>query len=91
MWYVIAYLTVIEGSINGKVVDVGVHDRRHLSLLHGADLAVGVHDKDGDILLPSQSVDGGRTSISTCSANDGQMLPVASDLALVPPHKEVFE
>jgi hypothetical protein len=72
-------------------VDVGVHDSRHLRLLDGADLAVRVHDEDGHILLAAQAVDGRRAGITTCRANDGQMLPVASGLALVLADEEVLE
>jgi hypothetical protein len=72
-------------------VYVGVEDRGHLCLLYRADLAVGEHDEDRHILLSAQTVDGSRASVTTCCANDGQVLPVATCLVLVPADEEVFE
>ena len=85
------YLTIVECAIHGQVVYVGVHDGRHLRLLDGTDLAMGVHDEHRYILLATQTVDGSRTSITTGGANDGQVLPLASSLVLVPAYEEVLE
>jgi hypothetical protein len=54
----IAYLAVVERAVHGQIVHVGIHDRRHLRFLDSADLSVRVHDEDGHILLPSQTIDG---------------------------------
>ena len=70
---------------------IGIEDRGHLRLLYRADLAVREHYEDRHILLSAQTVDGSRASVTTCCANDGQMLPVATCLVLVPADEEVFE
>lgn len=85
------HLAVVESAVNGQVVNVGIEDSGHLSLLNRADLALGVHDEDRDVLLAAQTVDGSRTSISTGSTNNGQVLSVGALLALVHAHKEVLE
>jgi hypothetical protein len=72
-------------------VYVGIEDRGHLRLLYRANLALGEHDEDRHILLSAQTVDGSRASITACCANDGQVLPVATCLVLVPADEEVFE
>lgn len=91
MYYFCTYLAIVESAVYCQVVDIGVNDGRHLGFLDGADLAVREHDEDGDILLSAQTIDGGRTSIATCSTNDSQMFPIAALLALVLAHEEVFE
>ena len=70
---------------------VGIEDCGHLRLLDRADLALREHDEDRHILLSTQTVDGSRASVTTCCANDGQVLPVAACLVLVPADEEVFE
>lgn len=40
------YLAVIKGSLDSKVVDVGIQAGCHLCLLDGADAALGVQDED---------------------------------------------
>ena len=70
---------------------VGIEDCGHLRLLDRADLALREHDEDRHILLSAQTVDGSRASVTTCCANDGQVLPVAACLVLVPADEEVFE
>jgi hypothetical protein len=87
----IPYLAVVECAIHGQIVHIRVHDRGHLRFLYRTDLAVGEHYKDRDILLPAEAVDGGRTSITTCCADDSQVLPTSSSLALVPANQEVLE
>lgn len=84
-------LAVVERSLNGKVVHVRVQHGRHLSLLDGRDSPLREQDEDRDIFLASQSVDGGRASISAGGANDGEVVPVLANLALIFPSKEVFE
>lgn len=72
---------------------IRIQYRSHLCLLYRADLALGVHDKDADILLPPQSVDGRATSVTTRSTNDRQMLPtlVILRLVLIAPDEEVLK
>lgn len=71
---------------------VGVQYSGHLGLLDRADLTLGVHDKYTDILLTTQTVDGGRSSVTTGCANDCQVFPVpAISLALVSPSEEVLK
>lgn len=84
-------LTVVKGAVHGQVVHVGVQDGRHLGFLDGADLALGVHDEDGHVLLAAQTVDGSRTGISTGGANDSQVFPITTLLALVSADEEVLE
>ena len=74
----VTYLAVVECAVDGQVVYVGVKDSSHLSFLDGADLALRVHNEDGNILLSAQTIDGSRTCVTTCCADDGQMFPVAS-------------
>ena len=88
MW---TYLAVVEVASDGKVVDVGIKDSGHLELLDGAHLALGVKHEDGDILLAAQTVDGGRTGVTACGTNNGQVVPVPSLLALVLAHEEVLK
>ena len=50
-----------------------------------------MHDEDTDILLSTQSIDGGRSSITTRCTNDGKMFSTRFILALVPSYEKVFE
>lgn len=52
------HLAIIESALDSEVVDVRVGDGRHLRLLDGRDPALGVQDKDGDVLLGLEPVDG---------------------------------
>lgn len=72
---------------------IGVQHRGHLSLLNGADLALGVHDEHADVLLASQTVDSGRASVTTGRTDDSQVFPLLARLilALVPANEEVLE
>ena len=72
-------------------MNVGIENGCHLSLLDRADLALGVHDEDGNILLTAQAVDGGGTGVTTGSTNDSQVLSVSALLALVHAYEEVLE
>lgn len=47
------YLAVVKRAVYGQIVHIGIHDRRHLCFLNGADLAVRMHDEDRHILLPT--------------------------------------
>lgn len=84
-------LAIIESTLYGQVVDVGVQYGSHLRLLDRADFALREHDEDGNILLPSQSVNSRRTSITTRRANNSQMLPIPSFSSLVLALEEVLE
>lgn len=84
-------MAVIEVASDSEVVDVGIKDGGHLKLLDGAYTALGVKHKDGDILLAAQTVDGGGASVTARRANNGQMVPVPSLLALVLAHEEVLK
>lgn len=86
-------LAVVEGSLNGDVVHVGIKDGSHLSLLNGADLALGVHNENADILLTAQTVDSCRASVTTGCADHGQVFSILARLilALVPANQEVLE
>jgi hypothetical protein len=57
-------------------VDILVEDSGHLRLLDGADTALRVQDKDGDILLAPQAVDGRRASITTGGTDNGKVMSV---------------
>lgn len=84
-------LAVVKRAVDGKVVDVGVEDGGHLCLLDRADLALGVHDEDGHILLAAETVDGSRSSITAGGANNSQVCAVGALLALISAHQEVLE
>jgi hypothetical protein len=71
-----AYLAIVKGSSDRQVVDIIVEDGSHLSLLDGADTAGREHDEDGDVLFASQAIDGSRASITTRSADNGQMMAI---------------
>ena len=87
------YLTVVKGALHGDVVNVGVQHRGHLSLLNGADLALGVHDEHADVLLASKTIDSSRAGVTASRANNGQVFPLFAGLilALVPANEEVLE
>jgi len=74
-------------------VNIGVQHRGHLSLLDGADFALGMHDEHADILLASQTVNGRRAGVTTGRTNNSQVFPLLARLilALVPANKEVLE
>ena len=74
-------------------MNVGVKHRGHLSLLDGADLALGVHNEHADVLLASQTVNSRRTSVTTGRADNSQVFPFLARLilALVPANEEVLE
>ena len=86
-------LAIVECSLHGNVVYIGVQHRGHLSLLNGADLALGVHDEHADVLLASQTVDSGRASVTTGRTDDSQVFPLLARLilALVSANQEVLE
>lgn len=88
---VAAYLTIVECSLDCKVVHILVQHSRHLRFLYRADLALGVHNENADILLAAQTIDGCRASVTARRANDSQVLSARVLLALVPPHKEVLK
>lgn len=79
----------------GEVMHIRVEHSGHLGLLDRADLAFGMHDKDRDILLPAQAIDGSRSSVATCGTNHSQVLSSSADTASafagISPHKEVLE
>lgn len=87
----LAYLAVVKGPVYGQVVHVRVQDGCHLRFLNGADLAMRVHDEHRHVLLPAQAVYSCRPRVSARSTDDGQVLPIPADLALVPAHEEVLE
>lgn len=51
-------LTVIERALYCDIVHVCVRHSGHLSLLNRGDTTFWVEDKDGDVGLVSQSIDG---------------------------------
>ena len=85
------HLAVVKVASHGEVVDVGVQHRGHLELLDRAYAALGMEHKNRDILLPPEAVNSGRAGVATCRAHDGEVVPVAASLALVPAHQEVLE
>ena len=87
----LSHLAVIKGAFDSEIVHIFVQHGGHLCLLDRADLALGMHDEDTDILLPAQAIDGGRSSVTTGCANDGQVFPVGAVLALVPAHEKVLK
>ena len=50
------YLTVIEGTLHGKIVHVRVRDSGHLSFLDGRHAAFRVQDENRDICLVPEAV-----------------------------------
>jgi len=74
-------------------VNVGVKHRGHLSLLDGADLALGVHNEHTDVLLASKTIDSSRAGVTTGRADNSQVFPLLARLilALVPANEEVLE
>lgn len=84
-------LTIVKGSLDSEIVDVGIKHTSHLCLLNRADLALGEQDEHRNILLATQAIDSGRTSITRSRADDGQVMTVLASLALVPADKEVFK
>ena len=54
-----SHLAIVECSFDSHIKDVCICHGRHLSLLDRRYPSLRVEDEDGDILLPSQPVDGG--------------------------------
>lgn len=73
-----AYLAVVKGAGDSKVVDVVIQNGSHLGFLDGAHTALGVEDEDGDILLASQAVDGGRAGVTARGTDYSQMMSVCT-------------
>lgn len=84
-------LTIIECALDGEVVYVAVNAGCHLSLLDRANTSLGVQNCDRNILLASETVDSSGSSISTCRANDGQVVTVLAHLSMVFAHEQIFE
>lgn len=74
-------------------MNVGVKHRGHLSLLDGADLALGVHNEHADVFLASETIDSSRAGVTTGRTHNSQVFPLLARfiLALVPANKEVLE
>ena len=74
-------------------MNVGVKHSGHLSLLDGADLALGVHNEHTDVLLASQTINSGRPSVTTGRTYNSQVFPLLAGLilALIPANEEVLE
>lgn len=72
------YLAVVKCASDSQVVDILVQDGGHLGLLDGAHATLGVEDEDGDILLASQTVDGGRTGVTARGTDNSQMMSVCA-------------
>lgn len=89
--YNLFYLTVVECTLNGQIVHIGVGNSRHLSLLNWANLALGVHDEHRHILLASETINGSGACIPTRCANNCQVLSVLALLVLISAHQKVFE
>lgn len=47
------YLTIVESSLHGYVVDISVCDRRHLGFLDRGNASLWMEDKYGDVFLIS--------------------------------------
>lgn len=84
-------LAVVKGSLDSEIVHIGIKHTSHLRLLNRANLALGEKDEHRDILLATETIDSGRTSITGGCADDGQVVTVLASLSLVLAHKEVFE
>lgn len=69
-------MAVIESARNGKIVHVLVEDCGHLRLLNRGNTTLGVEDKDGNVLLPSKTIDGSRASVSTGGTNNRQVMSI---------------
>lgn len=54
-------LAIVKGAFDTDVVHVLVENGSHLCFLHWRYFALRVEHDDGDILLPSETVDGCRT------------------------------
>lgn len=52
-----AHLAVVKSAIDSDVVDVVVEDGGHLRLLDRRDTALGMEDKDRNVLLRPQAID----------------------------------
>ncbi len=57
-------LAVVEGTMDGDVEDIAVHDRGHLFFLDRADPFIGMEDEDADPLLAADAVDGGAAGVA---------------------------
>jgi hypothetical protein len=86
-------LAVVESSLNGQIVDVVVENSGHLGLLDGGDLALGVKNENGNILLSAKTVNGSGAGVSTGSSNNSQgvALTILRDVLSVLADKEVLE
>ncbi len=67
-------LAVVKGAADGQVEDIGISDRGHLQLLHGADPFMGMEDEDIDPLLAPHPIDGGAAGVARGGAEDIHLL-----------------
>src|SRR5690606_1304834 len=87
-----SHLAVIKSPLDGNVVDVLIQDSSHLGLLDWTDSSLWMENENTDILLSSQTVDGGTAGVSTGGSNDGQMMSLLTFLYIfVLSSQEVLE
>ena len=86
-------LAVIKSTSDRDGVNIGVKDRGHLSLLDGGNSAVGVKNKNRDVLLVAKTVDGGGTGITGSGTDDSNDVTVSGVFSLtgIASSEEVFK
>src|SRR3546814_15522745 len=66
-------LRIVKAAVDGDIVDVGGHDRRHLTALHVGHAALRMEHEDVDLLAPRNGVDRPPAGISAGRADDADM------------------
>ena len=73
---VATYLAIVKGAIDGQAGDIVVRHCGDLGFLNRGALALGKHDKDGYVPLPSQAVDGSGAGITSGGTNKGELMSI---------------
>lgn len=89
--HITAHLAVVKVASDSQVMNIGVQHRGHLLLLDGAHAPLGVEHENRDVLLPPETVNGSRASITARGTHHGQVVSVTAGLSLVSAHQEILE
>ena len=82
-------LAVVEGALDGDVVDVGRVDRGHLAALHVAHPAGRVEHDDVEVRPADAGLDGGRAGVARGGDDDRGPLAAAGELVVEQPADEL--
>src|ERR1700761_3609717 len=84
-------LTIIKITTDRKTMNIWICNRSHLSFLNRTDFASWKENKNRYILFSSKTINGSRTSITTCCSNNCQMFSFMSFFSFVSSYKKVLK